>query len=361
VTAKLIDWNTPPIGGPTSDDPLRGLERLRKVAVVGAKTIRELANAPVLYIWEDIAIAGIIVVLAGKVGCGKTTLLFWILVARMNTGEPVKVLDRTVTPAPAGMFVVLIEGEHSERSASRKLVKMATVAGIVDVDAALERVIVVARKSVRIGSPEWQNVETLIAAGLVSDIALDTLARVAPADANSESEQVAIFDRVATAIDRAPSEETKPVCWVAAHQRKGEEDDLDSISGSHQRPGQADTVLIVRAERRDGRVLSSTVIFPKLREEPDLYPGPIEYTVSKDSVIVIGASDDDDRPLEERIEEQLTLGPQTANRLATRLGRNDKDIQTAISALFAAHRITTTTVKVRGKPCRAFTVREGAA
>jgi hypothetical protein len=257
------------------------------------------------------------------------------------------------------MFVVLIEGEHSERSASRKLVKMARVAGLDDIDGALDRIIVVARKSVRIGSKEWEDVERLIARGLVSDIALDTIARVAPADANSEAEQVAIFDRVAQAIERAPSEETKPVVWTVAHTRKGDGDDLDDVGGSVQRTGQGDSVLIAKAERRDGRVISTRVIFPKLREDPDDPPPPVEFTVTKDAIVVTdGVKDDDSRPLEDRIEEQLRLGPQTKEGLKKKLGRSGEDIEAALTNLFAAHRVSTTTVKVRGRDRKAFKLRD---
>jgi hypothetical protein len=266
-----------PLLSPTAENPLRGLVHLAKVAIVGSKPLRELANAPILYIWQDVALLGIIVVLAGGPGSGKTTLLFWILVARLNTGAPIMVLGREVTPAPVGTYVVLIEGEHSGSSAARKMVRTCRFAGIENPDAAFERLILIARKAVRIGSPAWQDVERLIAEGLVSDVALDTLARVAPADANSESEQVAIFDRVAQAVERAPSEGTRPVVWTVAHTRKGDGEDLEGVSGSTQRTGQADTVLMVKAERADGRVIGTTIVFAKLREDPDDYPRPIVF------------------------------------------------------------------------------------
>lgn len=336
--------------------PLAGLSELSRVAVVGRAALTELAQRPILYIWQDIAIVGIVVVLAGGAGCGKTTLLFLILVARMNLGAPVKVLGRDVTPAPPGTFVVLIEGEHADTSAARKLVRSCALLGIDEV--ALDRVILIARKSVRIGSPAWEDIVALVRRGLVSDIALDTLARVAPGDANDEREQVAIFDLVTQAIDAAPTEATKPVVWANAHTKKGAEVDLEAVSGSTQRTGQADTVLMVNAERRDGRVTSSRVTFLKLREDPDDYPSPVEFTVTKTAIVVADAPKaNDERPLEVRILERLQLGPQTKNKLATDLSRNKDDIDTAITNLFDARQITTSSVEIRGRSFKAFALR----
>ena len=360
TNVSLIDANgARPANEPAADDcdgVLRGLPNLARVAVVGRAKIKALSEMPVLYIWDGIAMMGIIVVIAGGVGCGKTTLLFFVLVARMTQGAPVKVLGRTVTPAADDMYIVLIEGEHGETSAARKLVKSCRLMGIDET--ALDRVILIARKSVRIGSSAWTDIVTLISKGLVSDVALDTLARVAPGDANNEAEQVAIFDMVARAVDAAPSEATKPVVWVNAHTKKGAEDDLEAVSGSAQRTGQADTVLIVKAERRDGKVTSSKVTFQKLREEPDDYPGPVEFIVTKDA-IVTGAppKPDDDRPLEVRIAERLELGPKTKTKLATELGRSRTDIDEAISNLFTARQIKTTEIEVRGRKFKAFDLR----
>ena len=64
---------------PTKDDPLRGLEHLKKVAVVGRGSIAELADRPIVWIWEFIATAGLIVLLAAGPGSGKTTLLFLLV------------------------------------------------------------------------------------------------------------------------------------------------------------------------------------------------------------------------------------------------------------------------------------------
>ncbi|HVW26545.1 MAG TPA: hypothetical protein VHC69_14350 [Polyangiaceae bacterium] len=81
--------------GPTPDDPLRGLKHLGNVALIGRQAITTLATQAVVYIWQDIAVAGTIIVIAGPPAEGKTTLLFLILGARMNRGEAVTLLGLT--------------------------------------------------------------------------------------------------------------------------------------------------------------------------------------------------------------------------------------------------------------------------
>jgi hypothetical protein len=261
---------------PTTQDPLRGLQHLARVALVGRARILERASEPVAYVWQDIAVMATIVLLAGGPSGGKTTLLFLLLVARANIGEPVNMLGRVVTPAPPEQSVVLIEGEHGEGSTCRKLMRSCEIAGVNDL--ALGRVIVVARKSVRIGSPVWDDVVRFVSRGLVSDIAIDTIARVGGGDANNEQEQVTIFDRVAQAIEAAPPGK-EPTVWACAHTRKGDAAGLDDVSGSIQRVGQADSVLLVKGEKEGGRTVSSTVTFQKLREEPDDYPTPVAFAI----------------------------------------------------------------------------------
>lgn len=351
--AEVIALATDP--RPSARDPLRGLPALSRVAVTGAETIRDLAARPVRYIWQDIVIAGIIVLLAGGPGEGKTTLLFLVLAARLNPGAAIALLGRQIAPAPPGKFVVLIEGEHSETSAARKLVGSFRLLGLDD--AGLDRLILVARKAVRLGSDEWLDVVALTRAGLVSDIAIDTVARVAPADADNERDQVAIFDQVAQAIEAAPDADARPVAWAVAHTRKnGTTGDLADVSGSAQRTGQADTVLMMKAERVDGRTVSSKVTFAKLREEPDEYPSPVTFSVTNGS-IVTSVGTKDDQPLEERVLERLRLRPHTKTALCTELGRNNADVDAAITNLLDAREIQITSVVIRGRPRKAFEAR----
>lgn len=347
--------------GPTAADPMRGLEYLPRVALVGRENILACAAEPVDYVWQDIAVRGTIVLVAGPSGEGKTTLLFLVLVARMNTGEPVSVLGRVVKPAPPGMWIVVIEGEHAEGSASRKFVSSCALLRVDD--AALGRVIVVARKAVRLGSPEWADVARLVAAGLVSDIAIDTVARVAPAEANDEREQVAIFDVLAQTIDCAP-DGCEPTVWPIAHTKKNGSGGLEDVSGSTQRVGQADSVLLVKAEREGGRVVSSKVTFAKLREDPPSYPEPAVFSLrlGADGVRSIVWGEDapepnDNRPLEARIVDLLAAKPRSKTALATALRRSKADVDDAITNLFSERTITTTDATIGGRPFKVFALR----
>jgi hypothetical protein len=352
----------PAADGPTAAEPMRGLVHLPKVAIVGRDRILELANRPVVWIWDYITTAGVIILLAAGAGSGKTTLLFLIIIARANRGPAVSVLGHVVTPSALSRRIVVIENEHSDESASRILVKSSHLLGVAD--NALDSLILVARSSVRIGSPEWQDVERLIRAGLVSDIALDTLARVSPeSDANDEGDQVAIFDRIARAIEMAPAAEARPTVWVAAHIRKCDGmPTLNDVSGSNQRAGQPDVVILMGANRTAGRVTSVTAVFGKVREkDPEDWPRPVNYTVNKTNVTMAGSDkQDDDLPLVERVFARLQLGPRTANALATELSRNKTDVNAALTALLEAGRIERTPIDVRGRIYKGFKVRPTA-
>ena len=347
---------------PTYDEPLRGLDALAAVATLGRARLHELAGETVEYVWQDIAVSGTIVLLASGPSEGKTTLLFQILIARANLGDAVWLLGRRVQPAPARKYIVLIEGEHAESSAARKLIGSCALLDVDDV--ALDRVVLIARKAVRIGSAEWADIVHMVAAGLVSDIAIDTVARVAPSDANDEREQVAVFDVVAQAIDAAPSPADRPTVWAAAHTRKnGRTGDLADVSGSAQRTGQADTVMMLAGEKLNGRTVATTVVFAKLREEPAEYPAPVTYSIVSDDtgrkrLRVAGTSARaDGSPLEARILTQLAIGPRTKSALATALGRSRADVDTAITTLFAARRIRSEAITVGGRPFKGFALR----
>jgi hypothetical protein len=349
---------------PTVETPFRGLAYLGKIALVGSDRIVGKSQEPVRWVWQDIAVAGTIVLLAGTPSGGKTTLLSLILAARTNLGKPIELLGRRVDPAPVGQYALLIEGEHGEASACRKFRRGYEIAGVDT--GGLDRLILVARKGVRLHSPEWGDIQQMVKAGLVSDIAIDTVARVAGGDANSEQEQVAIFDVVANTIELAPPERA-PTVWAVAHTRKGDPAGLDDVSGSTQRVGQADSVLLVKGEKIDGRTASTTVTFAKLREEPDVYPASTTYTIELERdggrrMRVVGASPKDGHPLEVQLTDILRAGPQTKNAIRQILKargkeRSGADLEAAVSSLFAARAITTAEVTVRGKAQKALALR----
>lgn len=340
-----------------ASDPLHDLKYLGPIAVLGRARILDLAAARPPYVWQDIALAGTIVLIAGPPAEGKTTLLFLALGARANLGVPVSLLGRTLLPAPVGKWIILIEGEHSESSAARKLVKSLLVLGVPDT--ALARFILVARKAVHLGSPQWSDVVRLVAAGLVTDIGIDTVARVAPADADNEREQVAIFEAIAQAIEQAPDPAQAPIVWAVAHTRKNNTTgELADVAGSAQRTGQADTVLLLRGERVQGRTVASTVTFAKLREDPDEYPLPVTFQIAPNAdgvpTMTLRDREQDPRPLDQRIEGLLAVGPKTLNALATALRRSKGDVDAALTDLFAARRIRSTTVTVSGRERKGF-------
>ena len=103
--------------------------------------------------------------------------------------------------------------------------------------------------------------------------------------------------------------------------------------------------------------MSTKVTFSKLREDPEEYPAAVEFAVTPTGVVETSERAADDRPLEARIEERLALGPRTKNKLADETGRSGADVDAALSNLFAARRITTATVKVRGVDRKAFALR----
>ena len=353
----------PMVAGPAAGDPFRGLEHLPRVALLGRKRILDLAKTKVEYLWHDIAVAGTVVLIAGPPAEGKTTLLFLILAARLSSRGPIKLLERMILPMRQGQFIILIEGEHSESSTSRKLVKSLAIMGVDDTG--LERIIIVARKAVLVGSPEWLECELMIAAGLVSDVAIDTLARVAPADANDESQQVAVFNSLAKAIEMAPEGLDRPTVWAIAHTRKnGTDGGLGDVSGSVQRVGQADTVLLVKGEKMDGQTVSSRVTFLKLREDPDEYPRPVEFSIVKDDqgrpYIAGKRKPSEAIPLEERVLALLRVEARTKNWLATSLSRSRADIDVAITNLFDQRAIVSCHVTVKGAPRKGFRAKTDA-
>lgn len=344
-----------------TDGILGQYKNLFGAAVVGKVSINELADRPVIWLWKNVCSAGQKVLLAAAPSSGKTTLLGLIVAARSNTsGEPITVLGLEMLPAPEDKYIVMIEAEHSDESAARIIKKSLALQGISD--DAMERIILVARKGVRLGDPVWNDIEKLILAGKVSDVVLDTLARVAPIgdDPNDEASQVGVFDTIDKVIELAPKAEDRPTFWVATHLRKVDGiPTLNDVAGSTQRAGQSDIVLLMAANRVDQRVKSVNLVFGKVREkDPEDWPKAVEFVVSKSGIVVVDAPETDDRPLTEQIVTRLELGiPLSKGHLRSKLNRSAADVEEAISELFKDRRIQRTSVKVRGKECPAYMLR----
>lgn len=337
MTASAV---RPIAAGPSLTDPLCGLPLLQKIAIVGSGRYLELAAKPVVYTWESVAIQGITVGMTGAPGEGKTTLMFLLVCARASrTGA--KVLGLTVTPAPEGTWSVVVEAEHGEESAARKLVKSARALGL-DVGC-LDRVITVARKSVLLGGPEWAEIERMISAGIVADVFVDSISRFAPADSNSEEEQAAIFERLAKAIEL--SKGIQPTFWMVMHSRKGgTTGNTEDISGSQQRGGQVDSVLRCTAVRKEGRIVASSVTFPKLREDPDEHPGTRVFAIAREAGAWVYRDVDGDGPADSEPEDQIlaylrTHGDAAPTKIRDAIGLGGKRLNDAIEKLKSEDRV----------------------
>jgi len=296
LALKASNDNADPDGWqPSVVDPLSGFSHLAPICLLSRARYVELAAQPVEYTWRDILVAGTIGVLAGAPGSGKTTLAYLYAAARAARAGCVVLLGRDVHPAHPAQRIVIIEAEHSEPSAARKLLASLRLLGMDDSVLEDGRVITIARKAVTLGSPAWREVVQLMAAGLVSDLVVDTIARFAPADANAEAEQVAIYDGIAQALERrvgrggdvSAAEVPAPTCLIVAHTRKGAaSEDIEGVSGSTQRVGQADTVLLAEATREGGRVLATRVTVSKLREDPgENWPSPVSFSIAHGALV----------------------------------------------------------------------------
>ena len=101
-----------------------------------------------------------------------------------------------------------------------------------------------------------------------------------------------------------------------AHTRKnGRTGDVSDVAGSVQRTGQADSVLMLEGEKLEGRTVATKVVFAKLREEPDEYPLPVTFAITGDELRTSTVTNEEDgRPIEVRIVEQLESGGEDRKR-----------------------------------------------
>lgn len=348
--SNVVAWNGKGKLGPTAADPMQGLAILPGIVLRGRQAIIDEAAKPIEYVWHEIAVAGTVNLIAGPPAEGKTTLLFLLLACRMAP-SPMPFLGRMVVPSPVGKYVVLIEAEHSDGGTARKLIQSFETVNV-STDG-LDKVLIIARKSVKIGDPAWNEVAYLVSLGLVSDIAIDTLARASSADSNNEEAQAEIFETIAMTIERATNAPDRPTVWLVAHTRKNDKTGgLGDVSGSTQRTGQSDTVIMVNGTKLEsGETTKSTVTFPKLREPPDIYPKPATFSVLRApdgrrylSADTCTAAELAAKPLEELIWDQLTE-PRTKKDLAERLKRSYEDIADAVNNLFSASRLQGAQVK----------------
>ncbi len=352
-SATVLKWIGKGRPTPTAADPMLGLAILPGIVLRGRDAIIAKAKEPIEYVWHEIAVAGTVNLIAGPPAEGKTTLLFLLLACRM-AATPMPFLGRMVMPSPVGKFVVLIEAEHSDGGTARKLIQSFETVGV-STDG-LDKVLIIARKSVKIGDPAWNEVAYLVSLGLVSDIAIDTLARASSADSNNEEAQAEIFETIAMTIERGATATDHPTVWLVAHTRKNDKTGgLGDVSGSTQRTGQSDTVIMVNGTKLEsGETTKSTVTFPKLREPPDVYPKPATFSVMRSpdgrrylSSDTVTAAELSAKPLEDLIWDMLTE-PRTKKDLAEKLNRSSDHIKAAVDSLFSAGRLSGAKVSYPG-------------
>jgi hypothetical protein len=323
------------------------LKQFREIAVTGNE-IDEAAEEPVDWVWEPYVASGSICLIGGNTTGGKTTFAFLLLAARCSP-RPIDFLEHTLTPAPPSRYIVIIEPEHSRGSAARKLLRSARLLDL-DPELVSRRILLVAGgSSLNVGDARWRQLCELIAGGLVSDVLLDTIASTTIEEANDEQEQAKLFTKLRLAIDSAPSSAPPPMIWALAHKRKGKSDDeeLDAtaISGSLQRAAQSNTILMIRSNRRDHRIVSATVFFAKTKEDPiggfsdtDLIPKT--YIVSHNRFQLQNPKKAD-KPLIDRITDLLASAPDglSANAISTALKRSFKDVKTALDQLLKTKKV----------------------
>lgn len=339
MSVHYLNGSGPPEGGPLASYP-----ELQKVALVGASEILAESTKPTRWAWDGIVEEGSVCMLAGAPGGGKTTLMFLVLVLRASPrgGD---LFGASVAGARKGSYVVLIEGEHGSPSACRKLVNSCRLLGAPTT--VLNRVIVIARKAVLIGDARWKEIVRMVAAGVVSDIAIDTIARCAPGDGSSEKEQTAIMHTVAEAIEAAPTVEQRPVAWINAHTRKGESTGtVDDVSGSAARTAQCDAVALVTPNREDGRMVSSTITWAKVREADEV-PDPCTYIVRGDSFAIVEGPTGTRRrrlpeeDLDDSVYEKISMNPgiHGADAINDLLKKRRKDVGSSVRRLLESNRI----------------------
>jgi hypothetical protein len=331
------------------------------MAVCGRVEIEREAAAPILWAWEPIVVAGTLNLVGGESTSGKTTLLF-LLALSLAQDEPTTFLGHLVRPAPKGQCVVIVEAEQGKGAASRKL-KRCQLALRAPPEA-LDRIILVAKELLVVGSPDWKHLETLCQAGLVSDVILDTLASTTTADANDEKAQVEIFRTLVKLVRSSPSD-TPTTLWIAAHTRKSETLTLADVAGAHQRIAQVDTgILIETVKDKDTDAIKySTVRFAKLKEEIDgPHPAPVRYRVSvKNGVQVLAKPvDQAGRPVkvdEGSLLNHLASRPKeqhTASSILRALGGGYAEVKAQLAELVEAKKIGTRVEVVAGNSCAVF-------
>ena len=253
-----------------------------------------------------------------------------------------------VTPAPAGQWIVLIEEQH-EGGASRKLRR-----AVKDLNAdpsCLERILVLSRDPVIVGDVAWSEAGSLAAAGLLSDIAVDTLANCTKEAANDEQEQIELYWKF-KAIAKAGV-----TVWLIAHSRKNSDDawHLGDLSGSQQRGAQSDSVCMLEVHRnKDGKKTSITAHWEKLREElPEGEDAAVAVRYGRNGR-PIGAGNLTQVSKEQILAFLEANGPHTIRKMREALGCRPEIVKAFTDQLVEEKKISYLSEVVEGNRCKVF-------
>jgi hypothetical protein len=339
-----------------------GLDKLRGVALVGYEALREATARPIVWRWQGIAADGHHVEISGPAGGGKTTLASLLIVALANAGaNPVKVLGHEVVPIRAGAFVVLIEEENGTHSVRTKLETACDALGL-DVASTLDRVVVIVRKNVHMGDEVWEQLSELGSRGGLGAVVIDSRARVLrQGESNSEDDQALVAGELFRLIDRARG----PV-FVISHTRKGTAAEIEDVSGSAQRGAAADVVVLVTpARNKNGRVVSATVAFAKIRDDVEEHPAQVTFSIVKDDEGRWTLSETSARPSEDRAPPDARilglLSKQdravTKNVIRMALKMNMPTSDEALARLCSQGQVDKSTAMVSGKRREVFALR----
>lgn len=237
-------------------------------------------EAPVDWAWEGIAANDSHVEISGPTYSGKTTLAFLLAVASASTVGPVNVLGRKVIPISRKRRVLIVEEEDGLEDCWDKLRSACQMLGL-DPRTTVSRIAVACRTGFHPGGEVAEMVRTAADMGCFGRIFLDSRARIFfESKANSEEDQAMAARWVTELINRGQCS-----VWVIGHTRKGSADELEDMSGNHQRAAAADVILLVRSKHaKFGNVLSSRVVFKKLRrmKRAKDQPKPVVFSIECD-------------------------------------------------------------------------------
>jgi AAA domain len=331
---------------PPPEDPQALLKKFLEIGIT-SKEIEKAADEPIDWVWSPYVTSGSICLVAGNTSGGKTSFIFLLLTARL-ADDPIEFLGHHVATTPKEQYVIVVEPEHSKGSSARKFRKSAKILGL-DPNRIFDRLIIVSgSNALLVGDGRWKQLCGLIAAGLVSDVLLDTIASTTTQKGSDEQAQSELFAMLRSAIEHRPDGVSPPVIWPLTHTRKvgqdGEEEiDLAAVSGSLQRAAQSNTVLMLRSNRKDYRIVSATVFFLKTKEEPpegfkDHDLSPKTFIATHDRLQLIGKKI---TGLPDVILDMLWLCPEglSITGIAERVKRNKTDVRVALDKLVAAEKV----------------------